>query len=213
MARSLDDLYQFMLYIVRKERGVFITTTEATAALDNGQMDAFGEYFKIYGGTQVVHDALRSFRVYYQFTTDAAGFVTFPEGYLHLLGGAFTVTGSTVNEVVFYNEDEFTRALISQLRPVSNTNPIAKDTSTGFSIYPQSLQVGFFNYLKRPATPNYVSIVNGRQIIYDNFNSVNLEWSDAYLNNIVARALKYVGVNMNEEGVYAFAESYKKETE
>lgn len=213
MARTLDDIYNFMRYIVRKERGVFLTTAQAMSALDNGQMNAFEEYFKLYGQNQEIHDALRPFRIYYNFTSDNSGFVTFPDGYLHIVGQPFTVTGSTVNRIDFMNEDEFPFAITSQLRPITNSYPIAVDTSTGFSIYPQQTQIGFMWYLRRPNTPIYATVQSGRSIYFDATNSVELEWSDAYINNIIARALKFVGINMNEDGVYAFAEQYNKETQ
>jgi len=213
LARTIDTIVGFMQYIIRKERGVFQTDAEATANLDMGQLDAFEEWFKLYGVNQQVHDALRPFRVYYQFTSDGAGFVTYPPNYSHILGTPFTVSGSTVNEITFYNEDEFPRQLKSQLRAVTINNPIALTTNIGFSIYPQILQIGFFNYLRRPNTPILATIQSGRTIFYDAANSVNLEWEDQYINHIIAKALKYVGLNMDETSVYQFADQYDKETQ
>lgn len=212
MARNINDIVLFIRYVIRKERGVFQTDAQITANLDTAQLDCFEEWFVSYGASQEIHDALRPFRVPYQFTTDAAGFVTFPSGYLHLIGTPYTVTGSTVNEVRFYNEDEFPRALKSQLRPVSLSTPIAKDTATGFSIYPQSTQIGFFTYLRRPNAPVYGTTVVGRVVTYDPNTSVQLEWSDAYINKIIAISLKFAGINMDEDKIYQFAEQYQKET-
>lgn len=212
MARSLDDIYNLMRYVVRKERGVFLTTDEAMLALDNGQMTAYSEYFAGYGVNQIIHDAIRPFRVYYQFTSDNSGFVTFPDGYLDLIGNPFTVTGSTVNTVKFVNEDEWSFALTSQLRPVTNSYPIAIDTESGFSIAPQQTQIGYLWYLRRPVAPVYAVVQSGRLIAYDATNSVQLEWGDQYVNNIIAKALKYVGINMGEADVYNFAEQQNKES-
>lgn len=212
MARSINDLYNFYQYILRKERGVFITRQQFNSNLDAGQLDAFQEWFAPYGDTQILHDALRPFRVYYQFTSDAAGFVTFPDNYEHILGAAFTVSGSTVNEITFVNDNEWVFAINSQGRPVSLSKPIAIDTSDGFSLYPQSTQTGFFTYLKRPVTPVLAYTQVGRVVTYDSASSTQLEWADSYINNIIAKALKYAGVNMDEQGVLAFAESYNEQT-
>lgn len=212
MARNINDLYNFYQYILRKERGVFITRKQFNSNLDAGQLDAFQEWFAPYGDTQILHDALRPFRVYYQFTSDAAGFVTFPDNYEHILGAAFTVSGSTVNEITFVNDNEWVFAINSQGRPVSLSKPIAIDTSDGFSLYPQSTQTGFFTYLKRPVTPVLAYTQVGRVVTYDSASSTQLEWADSYINNIIAKALKYAGVNMDEQGVLAFAESYNEQT-
>lgn len=211
--RSVNNLYDFYRYILRKERGIFCTIPQFNANMDAGQMDAVAEWFEPYGQTQKLHDALRKLRGYYQFTSNAAGFVTFPTDYIHLLGSPFTVTGSTVNELVFVNESELPFALKSQQRPVSNSYPIAVDTDTGFSIYPQSTQIGFFNYLKRPATITLAVTTVGRAQTYDAASSTQPDFSDIYFNHILAKALVYAGVNMDEQGVAAFAEAYNKETQ
>lgn len=213
MARNISSCVDFIQYLIRKERGVFQTPAQITTNLDAGQLDAFEEYFKPYGETQKIHDALRPFRVYYPFTSDAAGFVTYPSDYIHLLGTPFSVSGSTVNQVFFYNEDEFVNALNSQLRPVSLSSPIAVDTSTGFSLYPQSTQRGFFTYLRRPATPVYGYTQVGRVITYDPNTSTQLEWNEIYINNIIAKSLRYIGINMSEDEISKFAEMYNSETE
>lgn len=212
MARSINDLYSLFRDICRKERGVFIKISQFNNYLDSGQMDAVAEWFEPYGETQKLHDALRQIRVYYQFTSDFAGFVTFPSNYIHLLGSPFTVTGSTVNEIVFVQDSELPFALKSQLRPVTNSYPIAVDTSTGFSIYPQQSQIGYFFYLKRPATPNLAYTQSGRTITYDSAGSTQLEFSDIYVNNILAKALKYAGVYTSEQAVTEFANQFNEET-
>lgn len=212
MARTINDIYNFTLYLVRKERGVFLSPSSFNANLNAGQLDAVQEWFAPYGEDQNLHDALRPIRVYYQFTSDAAGFVTFPTNYIHLLGQPFTVTGSTVNKVEFLNEDELPFRLTSQLRPVNNSYPIAVDTNVGFSIYPQSLQIGFFNYLRLPNAPVFAYTQVGRTITYDPLTSVQVDFLDIYVNNIIAKSLRYAGINMNEKEVSQFAEVYSQTT-
>lgn len=213
MPRNISNLYDFYQYIVRKERGVFVTIQQFEQNLDAGQLDSFEEYFKAYGVDETIHDALRPFRVYYQFTSDAAGIVTFPSDYMHLVGTPFSVMGSTVNEITFINEDEFVNALNSQLRPVSLISPIALDTATGFRMWPSQLQIGFFTYLRRPAIPVFDYTQAGRVITYNAAGSTQLEWLEVYWNNIIAKALKYAGVNMDEQGVTEFADKYNQETQ
>lgn len=209
---DINNLYNFYQYIIRKSRGVYVTPNQFTANLDFAQIDCLQEWFTPYGDSQILHDALKPFRVYYQFTSNAAGFVTFPDDYEHILGAAFTVSGSTINEIVFVNDNEWVFAINSQLRPVSLTKPIALDTNVGFSLYPQSTQTGFFNYLKRPVTPVLDYTFVNRVFTYNAASSTQLEWADSYVNNIIAKALKYAGVNMDEQGVSAFAESYDQQT-
>jgi hypothetical protein len=201
-----------MLFIVRKERGVFVTVNEAMQTLDNAQLEATEEWFSTYGATQIIHDAIRKLRVQKSFTSDSTGLVTFDADYLHLIGGAYTVSGSTINNVRFLNEDELALALKSQLRVVSTSNPIAIDASVGFRLYPASTQSGFYNYLRRPATPVLGYTQSGRTITYDPNTSTQLEFTDVYINNIISRALKFWGINMAEQDIQQFAQIQTQET-
>lgn len=211
MPRTIFDISNFVQYLIRKERGVFQTYNQICANLHAGQMDYFQECFEPYGVTNKLHDALRPFRVYYQFASNSAGMVVFPSDYQHLLGSPFTIAGSTVNEVVFVQESELPFALKSQLRPVSNAYPIAVDTTTGFSIYPQQAQAGFFTYLKTPNIPVVGVTQSGRAITYDAATSTQLEWTESYINAVIARSLKFVGINMDEQTISQFAETYSSQ--
>lgn len=212
MAYNINDIYNQMLFIVRKERGVFVTVNEAMQTLDNAQLEAVEEWFSTYGTTQIIHDAIRKLRVQKSFTSDSTGLVTFDSDYLHLIGGAYTVSGSTINNVRFLNEDELALALKSQLRVVSTSNPIAIDASVGFRLYPAATQSGFYNYLRRPATPVLGYTQSGRTITYDPNASTQLEFTDVYINNIISRALKFWGINMAEQDIQQFAQIQTQET-
>lgn len=212
MARNIQEINDLLRFIIRKQRNVFITISEGDNALDAGQLDTVTQYFKLYGINQQIHDALKPFKIYKPFTSDAGGAVSFESDYLHLLAGVFTVTGSTVNRVRFVETDEFPDAITGQLRPVALSSPIAIDTSNGFQLYPQSQQTGAYNYIRRPATPLYSYTQVGRTITYDSATSVQLEWSDVYIDGIIAKALKYYGINMAENEIIQFAEILDKET-
>ena len=212
MAYNINDIYNQMIFIVRKERGVFVTVDEAMQTLDNAQLEAVEEWFSTYGTTQIIHDAIRKLRVQKSFTSDSTGLVTFDADYLHLIGGAYTVSGSTINNVRFLNEDELALALKSQLRAVSTSNPIAIDASVGFRLYPAATQAGFYNYLRRPAAPVLGYTQSGRNITYDPNTSTQLEFTDVYINNIISRALKFWGINMAEQDIQQFAQIQTQET-
>lgn len=210
--RNINDCYNLCLYIVRKERGVFLKVADFNANIDAGLLDAVELWFQGYGENQILHDAIKPLRVYQPFTSNSGGFVTYPSNYLHLIGTPFTVSGSTITNGRFINEDEFQSANTSQLRPLQNSDPIFIDTATGLSIYPQSTQTGAYWYLRRPTSPLLVVTTVGRAITYDSTNSVQIELLEIYWNNIIARALKYSGVNMDEKGVIDFANQYQNET-
>jgi hypothetical protein len=210
--RNINDIYNIILYIVRKERGSFVTTSEMCSMLDMGQMELVTESFAQYQINQKIVDALSPFKVKNQFTSANDGQVTMPADYLHLLGGVYTVYGSTVNTVRFVNDDELATALTSQLRPVSLSRPLAIDSALGFQLFPNQAQTGFYTYLRRPATPVWGGTLVNRVLTYDPNQSTQIEFYDVYINNIISRALKYIGINLDEMAISQFAQIQQQQT-
>jgi len=211
-SRNISDIHTFIEFLIRKERGQFISPAQKDMILAAGQLDAVQEWFEPYGRTQSLHDALRVIRVYQPFTSDSGGFVSYNSNYLHLIGCPFTVYGSAVTKPTMINEDEFADAMRSQIRAVSNAYPIIIDTTNGFSIYPQSVQTGAYWYLRLPATPVYGYTQSGRTITYNSATSTQIEFSDIYINHIIALGLKHIGIDMDDDKVIQYAELFKQET-
>lgn len=212
LGRNINDIYNFLLYISKKERGAFLTVDQAMSAIDNAQMELFNFLFKDFRANQVLNDGLIEFKVQKQFTSNSSGEVAFESNYLYLLQGVFTITGSTINPVRFLSTYELPDALTSQLRPVALSSPIALEVANGFQLYPQSTQTGFYTYLKRPTTPVLAYTTSGRTLTYDPNGSTQLDFSDAYVNNIISRSLKFIGINMSEQDIEQFAQIQSQQT-
>lgn len=185
------------------------------ANLDAGQMIKFGEDFALYSQSQSLSDSLRPFKVTnFQFTSAADGKVDYQSDHLHLLEGAYTVTGSTVNAIEFKTSAKLPFALRNQLRKVSPTSPVATETDKGFTIYPQQQHIGFYSYMRRPKTPVLVYSIDPvtRVVTFNNGASTQLEWSDAYIDSVIAKALQYAGISMNEQQVVEFSALLNQQT-
>ena len=210
--RNINDIYNIIVYIFQKDRGGFITTDEVCLVLDNAQMELYSDLFKAYQINQLIVDGLSPFKVKQSFTSASDGQVTMLGDYQHLLGAVYTIYGSSFNTVRFVNDDELPNAVKSQLRPVTLTSPIAIDSALGFQLYPNSVQEGFYTYLRIPATPVWGGTLVNRVLTYNPLTSTQIEFYDSYINNIISRALKYIGINMGEDEVEQFAQSQTQQT-
>lgn len=209
MARNISNIHDLISFIERKERGVFTLPPQKDIILNAGQLDVYNRYFEPYNqGNENIHDALKPFKVDYQFASDSNGFVSLPANAIHLLRNVFTVYGSTVNRAREVNEAQWVDAITNQLRPVSLTRPVYKQYQTGFTLYPQTTQAGFLSYLKLPAVPVYGYTQSGRQITYDPATSTQIEFDDIYVNEIIARAMFYLGYNLSEADISEFDKQY-----
>ena len=212
MARNINDIYTLINYIFSKQLGGFITVEEAMIALDAGQLELFEDEFKAYSVNQTIVDSILPFKVVQDFTSTSGGVVSFQSDYMHLLAGAYTTTNSTINPIRFVTEGELPYYLTNQLRPVLLNSPCAVNIANGFQLFPASAQTGKYSYMKRPATPvlNYTYV--SRVFTYNPTGSVQLGFSDAYVNNIVSRALKYISISLSEQEVQQFAQSQTQST-
>ena len=210
--RNINDIYNILLYIARKQRGVFITPDEAMTILDNGQLELTQKGFEQFQINQTIVDILSPFKEKVQTTTQSDGQCVMPSNYAHLLGSVYTIYGSTVNAVKFVNEDELPLVLTNLLRPVNLSNPIAIDSALGFQVFPNTAQTIFYTYLRRPVKPYLAYTQVGRTVTYDPANSIQIEFYDIYINNIISRALKYLGINIDEQGIEQFAVMQQQET-
>lgn len=178
------------------------------------QLEAVQYYWDMFfEKDQQLHDALQPFKVLrYQFASNSSGLVSYPSDYVHFFYGAFSIYGSTVHSIQFLDNEQVADALDNQLRPISLSNPIAEVSAGGFQMYPMSAQIGFFSYLRLPVQVVYGYSQSGRTITYDPTTSVQIEFKDVYVNNIISRALKYFGISMSEAEIEQFAQSQQTQT-
>lgn len=204
-ARNINQIHNFISFIIRKERGAFITPAEIDNALEAGQLEVIEDYFQLYGINQKVHDALNPVKVTTSYTTTSNGSLIYASNHLHLLPDIYSIIGSSINRVRVLQDNEWVDALSSQLRPVTESTPISKETAGKLQIYPTGIYILYYSYIRRPEKPTFGYTQTGRTITYDPLSSVQIELGDAYVDKIIAKALAYLGINMNENDLIQFS--------
>lgn len=216
--RNLNQIHEFISYVVRKERGQFVTDPEIDECLNYGQWDEYNLQWATYEKFGELPECLEPFKKTLQFdnATSVLGKITKPSDYQYYLNG-YTITydnvrqQSNTNAIVPIEDVELSAALKSQLRPVSTSKPKMISTSTTWNLYPQVPQAGYITYLKTPATPNAVYTYVGRDPEYDAGASTQLEWRDSHVNVIIMRALSTIGINLSVNDIVEYAEMKSKE--
>ena len=209
---NIDTIHTFIKQVaLRKERLGFITDGDIDLALDRSQLEELQDKFKDYGATQELHDSLSPFEVAVPFTAASGGIISLPSDYIHFLGMYTTVSGVRY-PVSFKNKDEVVYAMQSQVRTPSITKPIAYQNAGTIQLYPEIIQSGLYWYLRRPAVPNANYTVSGRIVTYNPGGSTQLEWNEVYQSGIIARALVYLGLELDDAATIQFAELQKQET-
>ena len=208
---TLEEVHDFVDLITSKERGGFSTPEEIDEALDRASMTLFSFYRKKYATSIQAKEALSAFRVRYDYTTNGTGEITLSSGQQFVTLLSMNVMLNDPNApsgfdpdrrypVSFVNEDELADRLNSQTRQPTRTAPIADIVDVGwYNLYPEVVHSGTIYFLKRPAAPVYNYTQSGRVIIYNPITSVQLEWTEPYLNDVIFLGLRFLGINLSND--------------
>lgn len=224
---TIKETHDFIQFILNKETGGYVSPGEIDMALDRAQMEKFTELFgKVqeyqpgrpiprvaYGVTMRVHEDLSPFKRKFSITTSAA------DGLIPLVG--ISVAGEsldilhvvsvdvTYNDepygVKFLTESEVANRRRSFINPPLQSNPIGVVRKDSIQLYPIAALATTTNVLVRPKKPLFAFTQDGRVITHDPTSSQDLEWRDDAVNDIISRALRYLGVNLSDAEVSQFA--------
>lgn len=217
---DINSIYVFITDVLeRKERLAFTSATQINSALDRASKELFTTYAEQYGQTEKLHDALSPFKVQMTFVNadTPGGILTLQPDFQFLLN-AYVVVYDNVNQksikkkIVFVNEDEYISAVNSQVRPASASRPIGITVGKTIVLAPAVSFAGNYTYLRSPVAPVWAYTQVGRAVTYDPTNSVQLEWSELYWSNIIAKALEYLGVNLAEGELVQFGQTKDAQT-
>lgn len=222
---DIKVIHDIILFYLNKAQNGYVSHEEIDGVLDKAQLVLFNQYHTnpklpnqaqamLYGESQRIDDALSTFKAKYTFTpvTSPSGIITLPANYMHLLSLYTTVYSNALARNVYsgvqvLSEEELIERLESQVIPVSLEDPIAiMNSQNMIQLFPEQGQTGGVYYLRRPATPVFAYTQSGRVITYNQAGSTQLEWRDFDINNIIAIALSYYGLNLSSNEVMQFAE-------
>jgi len=231
---TIKAVHDIILFYLDKDQNGFITHEEIDAVLDKAQMALFNDYLynpklpaqnqpNRYGQNQRVNDSLSPFKTIFTFTTNntPAGVLTLPADFMQLNMLYATVYDNALARNVYYpiqvlNEEELIERLESQVITISYSDPVCvMNAANQIQLFPEQAATGKVYYWRKPATPIFGYTMNGRVITHDptpynaanNLDgSINLEWRDSDINNIISKALSYYGLNMSSGDVQQFAE-------
>ncbi len=109
----------------------------------------------------------------------------------------------------FAQQDSLKSFYRSKIDPIE-TNQIYLIKHEGFQFYPETLGNARMSYVRTPPSIVWAWVADSNGIpVYDPANSVAPVWSDTDMLNIIARALRMVGVSLKVGEVINFANEVK----
>lgn len=221
MAWNVDQVYKFMLFLIRKNNAGGLTAGEFFFAWNSEQamyhQDVVGRWQARANGKQgastglILNETdisdLAPFTVTIPLTI-SAGTVAKPSDIIHVLA----MRDNELNKVTFLTHGQIHEMLKSVIDPASNTAGSKKcyvvDSDNTYIFFPSTLQNAVLTYIAAVTDVvwNFTFDGAGRQI-YSSSGSVQPKWSQNTVIEITKRALASVGIGFKDADFVQYGKS------
>lgn len=218
---NVDFLYRLMQDICSKNQAGYVNPAQFNDWINQAQLSYMDYLFGLVqqyqpgrpvakveiGLSQTIRQIITAFiDSPVTLTIDGTGLAPYPDDFQRV-DAMYTTANKRIRYV---QQDSLTSYVNSVIDPVSS-NPIYEIQSNGFQFYPINLGAAKLSYVKTPRTIvwAYNDNPNGYPI-YDPINSVDPLWYDLDCEDILARALKIAGVNLQSAAVTQYATELKQ---
>jgi hypothetical protein len=113
-------------------------------------------------------------------------------------------------KIKFVQQDYLSNYLNSRITPVA-TNPVYLIEREGFRFYPNDITQARVSYIRQPNTIVFGYTLDGDGLpVYNPATSVDPEWQELDLLEIISRALRMIGVNLQSGLISQYANEITK---
>lgn len=222
MAYNIDDVYQIVTYAVGKnlQQGYVspsdfnLVINQASRSYASYLLGNFQQYQPgrpqarvEFGQNTVIRQRLTPIIYGYNLTIDSTGFSPYPGDYLQQ-DAMWSFYG--YNRIREVQQQYFYSIYNSVIDPVPSW-PVYMIEWDGFRFFPNSLGQAKLSYVRNPPDMiwGYTLDVNGVPV-YNPATSTQPVWDDASILEIIVRALRIIGVNLQYNDVNAYANEIKQ---
>jgi hypothetical protein len=217
---TIAEIYKFIEYVASKNQKGRITPEQFNEVVNRAQMSLFMERI---GNPQEYQPGRPVPRVAYALTqrirNDLAPFLSNPtlvtipaDGKLELPEDCkYVVALRTESDdtIVDVDHDKIGYRLKSEIVAPTLAYPIAVHYKGYIQLYPKNIANATLEYLRYPVKALYAFTVENGRPVYDEASSVQLEWDEICVNDIISRALIYIGINLQDGQLASFAAQMK----
>ncbi len=203
MAKKIKEIHDQVNLLTAKGRTGYHSPEQIDLAIYKASKEKFNEYYKIYEQDNQLSDSMDVFLSDPISLTLTSGKYTLPVDFVHEVGEI--TSGTTGRTVKRLTHSQLAYRRNSSLVPPSADYPICTFYKTYIQFYPTDITNVKMVYLKKPVAPKYAyTIVSGRPV-YDDANSIDVEWNDVDIGKIATKALVILGINLDDPLLVQYA--------
>lgn len=215
-----DFMYQIMQFCSNKNQNGYLTPTEFNLIINQAQLSyanfLIGQFQSYqygrnqsrisFGQNENVRQSLTPIIYGYVLNIPSNGHVNHPADY-QKMDALTDIYGTT--PIRWTGQDKTAAFRTSTIDPIA-TNPAYELVYGGFQFYPQTIGQANLSYVRRPPDIVWGYEIIGSEPVYDPATSVEPIWYDVDCLEIIVRAMKMLGVNLQAADVYRYAEEIKQ---
>lgn len=195
MAKNIKNIVDRVRFLVGKYDTGYFPPETIVEEVNQQSYDLFKELIAEYAATRQISEFLQPFMATFSLTF-SSGAASKPSGFQHHID---IYTDSATVEVL---EDHAFQTRKNHVnKPPSVEYPIAKYTATQIKILPNTITSGTLEYFRLPVAAVYAYTGSGDDLVYDDTNSIALEWSGQMINKITLNTLSKLGVSVDDREV------------
>jgi hypothetical protein len=220
---TVDETYKLIQYVCNKsQNGGYISPSDFHRVI-NAACHEYTDYLlgqtqsyqygrsqarASYGNNQTIRQKLTPLITAPQsISVDGTGLALYPTDFIQA-DAMYTTDNKRIR---YCPQDRFDAFYNSAIDPVA-TNPFFLVEATGFRVYPITLGSIKLSYVKKHPAIVWNSTLDGNgRPVYTSSGSAHPLWSDADMMQVIARALRMVGVNLQDNQVNQYALEVKNQ--
>jgi hypothetical protein len=221
---TVQTAYNLIRYICNKSQGTYISPSDFNLIINqasighvNFLIGEFQTYLPqrseprvMYSQNRNVRQRLTPFIYGKQLSVGGDGLAPYPDDYIQT-DAMWSIYGN--RKVRYAPQNKLDSMVNSTIDPVA-TKPVFAIEDNGFRFYPNDIGAAKLSYVRMPRQivwANVYANVYGQnnRPTYDPANSVDPEWDDVEMMEIIGKALRMVGVNLQANEISQYAQEIK----
>lgn len=232
----INDIHTFVKFLKNQGQNIYHTPEEIDNAINRASLDLFRQEEKVFELNQIVTDTLRPFKAKVEYNSAASSY-DLPSDYIRATNVSHKYTNNTVasveddfeycdtdlqsdsssgssntveKEVDLIPDSDWIKRQDNLVVGPTESNPIARIYGSSIEVLPNTVKPILY-YLKKPVEAKWAYNISGdgRSYIFDEANSVDLEWSVISHNEIIEKTIGFLGFAVKDNVMMQY-EQYKK---
>lgn len=209
MGKFINDIHDFVNFLTGKDQTGYHSPEEIDLAVYNASKTLFNEEYAKYSVTQQVTDDMAPFMVGpTALFLDGTGSAPKPWDYRYvtsLRSGTSQIDVDIIDEAFWGNRSN------DPVCPPLSTYPICIFYKDRIQFLPTTLSNVKITFFKDPGKPIWAYNIVSNRFVYDDTNSVDIEWNPLKHKRITMLAMSYLGINLREDQLEGYVEMQKKQ--